>query len=173
MDDPLTKSNRKYWNKRPKCWGREGGLAGWDNVPSLAGFRFWKLPLVSMTGTIGSQPGLSPALAPVPPIPQPPTQPLSLRDLSLQTSSHETRSWMQFGPKPQSSFARRLYPEMEPLVPSSRPSIHGSVARLDYLLQASKYMEYKKYGVKIAFLEVRMSKKILKKNKNDISYWYS
>ena len=42
---------------------------------------------------------------------------------------------MQFGPQPQ-SFARRLNPEMEPLVPSSRPSIQGSVACLDYLTTA-------------------------------------
>ena len=42
------KSKGKYWNKCPKFRGREGGLAGWDNVPSLAGFWFWKLPLIKI-----------------------------------------------------------------------------------------------------------------------------
>jgi hypothetical protein len=41
---------------------------------------------------------------------------------------------MQFGP-PQ-SFACRLLPDLENLVPTSRPSIQGSVARLDYLTTA-------------------------------------
>ena len=41
---------------------------------------------------------------------------------------------MQFGP-PQ-SFACRLLPDLEHLVPTSRPSIQGSVARLDYLTTA-------------------------------------
>ena len=91
---------------------------------------------VPMPGIVGSQPvlpGQPPALAPVP---LPPPQPLSLQALSLQTSSsvdntHETpRSHEQFGP------VRRLYPDLEHLVPTSRPSIQGSVARLDYLTTA-------------------------------------
>ena len=45
----IIKSNGKYWKiSVPSFWGVREGLAGWDNVPSLAGFWFWKLPLIKI-----------------------------------------------------------------------------------------------------------------------------
>jgi hypothetical protein len=128
---------------------------------------------VPMPGIIGSQPilpGQPPALAPVP---LPPPQPLSLQALSLQTSSsvdntHETpRSREQFGP------ARRLYPDLEHLIPTSRPSIQGSVARLDYLTTARLTKNHRIIQDVATEMEVTFDTDMLKKElKKNTSLYY-